>query len=198
MSTGAMIAILLGAAVILGFVSVLQLQHKYKKAVVGHILGVFLSPTGALYFELCKASGNSVEAPQRALASSPKIRTYIIREDRRFDTLYPPYFPKLFQVSAPAAVWYEGSQEPIDPRKGHDTPIVTPELWGNIVNEKFSSLMVRFGDEAQKIIDFVSQMPRLKLLYVLIGVAIVLGIVNIFFSSQVSSLLSRLASLWGM
>jgi len=198
MSTIAVIGILLGAALILGLISVLQLQHKFKKAVVGHIFCTFLTPAGSRYDELCKVSGNVVEAPAKSLSGTPKIKSYFIREDRRFDALYPPNFPKFFQVSAPSALYYEGDREPIDPRKGHENPIGTPELWYNIQNEKFSALMLRFGDEFQKLADILMKMPNLKVLYILMGAVILIAIVSLVLTMQVSGLLATLASLWGI
>jgi len=198
MSTPVMIGIMLGAAVILGFISVLQLQHKFKKAVVGHIFCTFITSSGSRYDELCKVSGNVVEAPAKAMSGAPKIKSYFIREDRRFDCLYPPSLPKFFQVSAPSALYYEGDREPIDPRKGHESPIGTPELWYNIQNEKFSSLMLRFGDEFQKLADILVKMPNLRVLYVLMGAAILVAVVSLVILMQVSGLLATLASLWGM
>ena len=125
--------------------------------------------------------------------------TILIREDKKWDSLYPPGFPKFLQVSAPSAVYYEGCPEPLDPRDpDHKNPVFTEDLLYSFLNEKVSQLMVRFGDEFQHIFDTLSKMPNIKFLYLLVGIAILIGIIGMIISVQIMGQLSTLLSMWGM
>jgi len=108
MGVFAQLSVLMGVALVLFIFWILWNQRKIRRAVVGHVWAMFYTPTGACYQALCPTNGNVLDAPQRAVASAPKVKVYIIQENKTFDILYPPGKPSWMQVSVPSTAYYEG------------------------------------------------------------------------------------------
>lgn len=200
-STLQLVGILIGAALGLFVFLILWTQHQTKKAVVGHLWATFYTPTGARYEALCASDGNQVEAPAKAVgALKGKDKTYFVREDKTFDTLYPPGRPSWLQVTVPSTAYYEGNPEPIVSRdpKNRMEPIGTATVVHNIRDEKMTGLMVRVGEEMERFRRAAQGMVSPKLIYLLLVVTIIIGTINILLVFNAFSQVSKLARLWGL
>lgn len=200
-----LIGILLGAALGLFLIWVLITQHNTKKAVIGHLYATFYTSTGAKYEALCRTDGNQVDAPPQAMqalekAPKSKGKTYFVREDKTFDTLYPPGRPSWLQTTVHSTAYYEGSPEPIVSRdpKNRLVPIGTPEVIHNIRDEKMTGLMVRVGEEMERFRKAAQGVVNPKFVYLLLIIAAVGAVVNIFLAFNVFNSITKLARLWGL
>ena len=197
MSTIQLCLILLGFALVLFVVWILKTQHDNKRAVVGHIYPTFYTSTGSSYQALCATDDKQVEAPDRAKG---KLKTYFIQEDKCFNMAYPPGKPGWLQTTVPTTAYYEGSPNPIisrDPKQRNE-PIGTPLLLQHLKDEKMSGLMLRMGDEMEKFRRAAQAVMSPKIIYLLLVAAIVVGMINIFFSMDAAGKVARLAQLWGI
>lgn len=201
MSTYQLCFSLLGLALILFLVWILRTQHKNKIACIAHVFATFYTSTGAKYDALCATDDKVVEAPSRARkATKDKIKDYFVSEDKTFLGLYPPGKPSWLQVSVPTTAYYEGSPDPIvsrDPKK-RMIPVGTPAVLHNIRDEKMTSLMVRVSEEMDKFRRAAQAILNPKLIYLLLVVAIIVGIVNAFMLMESATQVNRLAQLWGL
>jgi len=204
-----LIGILLGFAITLFLVWVLRAQHNIKKAVIGHIWCTFYTTTGAKYDSLCPTHDNQVDAPQQALdalqAANPKVKLanlkmYFIQEDHTFNAIYPPGKPSWMQTSVSHTTYYEGNPEPIVSRNTEKriVPIGTPTTLRNIRDEKMTGLMVRAGEEMDKLYQAVRAKLNPKTVYLLLIVAVLISVINLFIMTNMATQISKLARMWGL
>lgn len=190
----------LGLAAFLFIISILQVLRSHRRAAVGHVWATFYTPTGACYQKLCTTNGQAVDAPQRALATAPKVKVYLIQENKTFETLFPPGWPLWLKVSVPSTAYYEGNPEPIISRDPEDrmAPIGTPAVLRALRDEKFSGQMVSDSEERERLIKAARGALSPKLIYLLLAVAIMGSFLAIYLVMNVSDQVGRLAHLWGL
>jgi len=205
MSTFQLVLILLGFAGILFIVWILKVQRDNKRACIGHIWATFYTTTGGGYSALCATDDNQVEAPDRARmalegATKGKLKTYFIRADKTFNVSYPPGKPSWLQTIVSHTAYYEGLPDPIVSRdpKERMIPISSPRVIQNLKDEKMSGLLLRVGQEMDELRKAAQAVMSPKVIYLLLIAAIVVGMVNIFFSMDAAGKIARLAQLWGL
>jgi len=200
MGVFAQLSVLMGVALVLFIFWILWNQRKIRRAVVGHVWAMFYTPTGACYQALCPTNGNVLDAPQRAVASAPKVKVYIIQENKTFDILYPPGKPSWMQVSVPSTAYYEGNPEPIISRDPEDRmiPVGTPAIVRALRDEKSTGQMVADSEERERLIKAARAGMKPNLVYLMLGVSILMNVMAVYFLMNLSDQVGGLARLWGL
>jgi len=191
---------LMGIAAFLFIFSIVRVLRKHRHAAVGHVWATFYTPTGACYQSLCTTNGQTVDAPQRALASAPKVKVYLIQENKTFETLYPPGWPLWLKVSVPTIAYYEGSPEPIISRDPADrmVPVSTPAVVRALRDEKFTGQMVEDSEERERLIKAARAALKPNLVYLLLAISIMANCMMAYLVTNVRDQIAALAHLWGL
>ena len=200
MGVFAQLSMLMGLALTLFIFWIFWKQRKIRRAVVGHVLAMFYTPTGACYQELCATNGNLVDAPQKALASAPKVKAYLIAENKTFDIAYPPGKPSWLQVPIPSTAYYEGNPEPIISRNPEDrmVPVGTAGVVRALRDEKFTGQMVADSEERERLIKAARAGMKPNIVYLLLGVSVLINCMVVYLLMNVSDQVGGLARLWGL
>jgi len=200
MSVFAQMSVGMGIAAFLFIISIVLALRRHRHAVAGHVWATFYTPTGACYQQLCSTNGQVVDAPQRALASAPKVKLYLVQENKTFETLYPPGWPLWLKVSVPSTAYYEGNPEPIISRDPEDrmVPVSTPAVLRALRDEKFTGQMVTDSEEREKLIKAARAGLKPNLVYLLLGVSILMNVMAVYFLMNLSDQVGGLARLWGL
>jgi len=191
---------LMGIALSLSIIWILRTLEKHRRAVTGHAWATFYTPTGACYQELCTTNGNTLDAPQRALATAPKVKVYLIQENKTFEALYPPGWPRRFKVSVPSTAYYEGNPEPIISRDPEDrmVPVSAPAVLRALRDEKFTGQMVEDSEERERLIKAAKAALKPTVVYLLLGLAILGNFMVVFVMLNINDQVTALARLWGL
>jgi len=194
------LSMMMSLAIVLFLVWVLRAQAKNRKAVQGHVWATFYTTIGTSYDVLCRVEGNLVEAPAQALQRHPRVKGYVIGENKTFDKPYPKGRPSWLQTIVQHTAYYEGNTEPIidrDPEK-RGVPVGTPQVLQNLQDEKMTRLMVQDAEEVDRLRKIIATRIDPRIMYVLIGIAIMLTAGNIFLVMNMNDQVAALAHLWGL
>jgi len=109
------------------------------------------------------------------------IQRYYTSTSKSWNTLYPPGRPRILQVSIGSTLYANNNPEPLDPF-GQE-PIVTSELLGNVMDAKFSEVMVdQTRKMAQEEIGVESEVRVQKTVYIALGVVFLVALIACFLS----------------